>query len=126
MSSGERDPKTGRFPKGNGAGKGQWGGPAKGMGAERLMPKGDDYSDTIRALSRDPKHAEAKVAMRELVWQTWVSVAQGGDTDASRVAAATQMAKRVGMPEEPVETRVTGAEGGPVFIVTGVPRADAG
>ena len=47
-----RDPKTGRFPPGNGAGKGDgWGGPAKGAGGPPIKP-GDP--DGIQAMSNDP------------------------------------------------------------------------
>ena|SRR5215207_765535 len=44
-----RDPKTGRFPKGQGPG---WGGPAKGRSASRIKP-GDP--DGIQPMSHDPR-----------------------------------------------------------------------
>lgn len=56
-----RDPKTGRFPPGNGAGKGDgWGGPAKGAGGPPIKP-GDP--DGIQAMSNDPE-VKAKAADR--------------------------------------------------------------
>jgi hypothetical protein len=90
----DRDAK-GRFPRGNGAGKGQWGGPAKGASTSRLAPAGDDYSDAIRALARDPAHAESKAPLRELVFRTWVDVATASDNDSARVAAAEKIADRL-------------------------------
>lgn len=75
-------------------GKG-WGGPAKGASTSRLAPAGDEYSDHIRALSRDPAHAEAKAPLRELAMRTWVEVCQASESDAARVTAAEKLMDRL-------------------------------
>lgn len=108
-------PARGAPAGGEGKGAG-WGGPANGASETRLGPKGDDHSDAIRALARDPKHMEAKAALREVVLTTIHDVMTNGDTDAARVTAALGLAKKIGLQDEPAETRVTGADGGPVEI----------
>ena len=111
----ERDPKTGRFPRGNGPGKGNWGGPAKGASTSRLGPAGDDYSDAIRALSHDPRHAEAKAPLRELALRTWIEVAQSSENDSARVTAAEKIMDRLdGRATAPVT--VSPGEGGPLIV----------
>ncbi len=59
----DRDPRTGRFPKGNGPGRGSrgdgWGGPAKGASASRIR-RGDPGG--IQAMSND---AEIKARQAE-------------------------------------------------------------
>ena len=90
----ERDPKTGRYPKGNGAGSGAgWGGPAKGAGAAPI--DASEYGDAIRALARDPKHMESKAVLRELVFATWVQVATSSEQDSARVSAADKIMERL-------------------------------
>ena len=59
--SGIRDPKTGRFPKGNGKG---WGGEAKGASVSRILP-GDP--DGIQAQSNTPDVRQAGAALREYI-----------------------------------------------------------
>lgn len=119
----ERDPATGRFPKrpstsaGPKGGKG-WGGPANGQGAPQFAA-GDAWTDHVRALSRDPRHAEAKAALRELYLRTLVDVAVTAPESSARVAAADKLADRVdGKARQAVEQ--SGPDGGPIQTETKV------
>jgi hypothetical protein len=109
----DRDAK-GRFPRGNGAGKGAgWGGPANGSSASRI--DAGEYGEHVRALARDPKHAEAKAALRELYLTTLVQVAVTAPEAGARVAAADKLADRVdGKAKQPVEN--SGPDGGPMVM----------
>ena len=64
----DRDPKTGRFPKGNGAG---WGGPAKGASASRIR-KGDP--DGIQRMSNDRDVKARQDERREKVLRLYEDV----------------------------------------------------
>lgn len=76
-----RDPKTGRFPKGNGAG---WGGPAKGASTSRIKP-GDP--DGIRTMNRGK---EVQAERREKVLRMYEEI--------------------VDDPEQPVMARITAGD----------------
>lgn len=94
----ERDPKTGRFPKGRGLGqhgdrKGEgWGGPRKGDG---LIIDSSELAQAVSALATDPANQAAKAAMRHLSLSTWVDVAQSSDNDGARVTAAEKIMERI-------------------------------
>lgn len=102
-----------------------WGGAAKGAGKTRFDALPPEQLAAIQDLARDPKHMEAKAAVREAVLMTVMDIMLNGDSDGARVTAALGMAKKVGLQDEPTETRHTGADGGAVVlkVVTGVPRA---
>lgn len=114
-------PRTSTTRRGNGAGHG---GPAKGRGwgggsngastAPKLAPAGDDFSDQIRALSRDPKHAEAKAPLRALALTAWVEVLQDRDHP-QRVIAADKLLTRLD-GAAPQTTAITGGGGAPLAI----------
>lgn len=105
----ERDPKTGRFPRGNGSGGAGWGGPEKGASTSRLKEKGDEYSDAVRALARDPKHEEAKAPLRELALKTWVEVCQD-KAHPQRVVAADKIYERLDGKARQTTDITTGGE----------------
>ncbi len=105
--------------RGNGAG---WGGPAKGKSTSRVTTGGDEYSDAVRALAHDPKHAEAKAPLRELALKTWVDVCLNSEGDGYRVAAAEKIMDRI---DGRAAADVTSG-GQPIAnfsIITGVERA---
>jgi hypothetical protein len=94
----ERDPVTGRFPPGRGAGlhgprKGRgWGGQRKGAG---VILDSSELAKAVVALASDPGNQAAKAAMRHLSLATWVDVAQSSDNDGSRVLAAEKIMDRI-------------------------------
>jgi hypothetical protein len=92
-----------------------WGGDAQGEGRP-LAGIDDATSNAIRALARDPKAQDAKAVFRERVLTTIADIMVNGDSDSARVTAALGLAKKIGLQDEPAETRVTGAEGGPVQV----------
>ncbi len=70
----------------------------------------------IRALAQDPANKAAKAAMREDVLATIHEIMTDGQNEGARVTAALGLAKKVGLQDEPTETRVTGSEGGPLVV----------
>lgn len=119
-----RDPKTGRFPKGNGAG---WGGSAKGASTSRLVASDDPdaqaaaYSDAVRALSHDPKHAEAKQPLRELALSVYVEVCQD-KAHSHRLYAAEKMLARIdGQPTQNTDITSKGERVG--YVIEAPPEA---
>lgn len=101
-------PRYGGPPKG--ASFMGWGGPARGAGGPEFAPGKTDYQQAISALAADPKHMEAKAALRELALKTWVDVAQDGQNESARVSAADKLAARVGLAEE-TKIRHSNSEG---------------
>jgi hypothetical protein len=124
-----RNPGTGKAPhngNANGPGMGAgWGGPANGASTSRLAGAGDAYSDAIRALAADPRHAASKVPLRELVFRTWVEVAAGGESESARVVAAEKLMDRLD-GKATQRSEVTGADAGPLEIVRRIvdPKAE--
>lgn len=113
----ERDPKTGRFPRGNGAGHGGprngegWGGSAKGAStAPRLGPAGDPESDAIRALLRDPANMEAKAEFQAEMLAIQIGIARGGESEANRLNAADKVLDRLGGKPKQQTDITTGGE----------------
>lgn len=106
-----RSPGAGKPPhngkaRGEGSGPG-WGGPAKGHAPAPLAPAGDAYSDAVRALAHDPRHAASKAPLRELALRTWIEVAQRSDNDSARVVAAEKIMDRLdGKATQHVSARV--------------------
>ncbi len=104
-----RDPKTGKLPKGNGAGKGDgWGGPAKGASASRIRP-GDP--EGIQAMGNDPD-VKAKAEQRgELVREHLFNLALGAARQETQVAAAVAYLDRT--EGKPVQRNVNLNTGDP-------------
>ena len=106
--------------RGNGAG---WGGPARGAG----KPAGDNG---LTGRPHGVKHgqgkqAQARAALEDaapLAVQTLIDVA-GNLDDQRAVNAAVAILNRIGLHEK-AGLELAGADGGPVVIVTGVPRAE--
>ncbi len=88
--------------KGVGCGESWW--PKEMRGRKVVQPMTSEYAAAVRAMARDPKAKEAREALRNLALTTWVQVAQSSEYDSARVQAADKIAKRVGLPEEPVVT----------------------
>ena len=104
-----RNPGSGKRPH-NGSARGSggdkpagghgWGGSAKGAHDHRQAPAGDEYSDHVRALARDPKHAEAKAPLRELAMTVWVEVCKDVAHPQRVVAAEKLMDRLDGKPKQ--------------------------
>jgi hypothetical protein len=114
-----RNPGSGKRPvntpaRGDGMGEG-WGGSAKGASSSRLAAAGDEYSDAIRALALDPRHAASKAPLRELAFRTWVQVARDGESESARVVAAEKLMDRLD-GKATQRSEIGGLEGGPVRI----------
>jgi hypothetical protein len=107
------DPRHPR--RGNGAG---WGGPAqgKGDGSGAGRPEGSKNGDSKQSRARAALEDAAPLAV-----QTLIDVA-GSLEDPRAVAAAMAILNRVGLHEKS-GLEVTGQDGGPVVVVTGVKRA---
>lgn len=122
-------PRTSTTRRGNGAGHGGpakgrgWGGDPKGASAaQKLAPAGDDYSDQIRALSRDPKHAEAKAPLRELALTAWVEVIKDAAHPQRVVAAEKLMDRLDGKPTQPTDLTSKGERMG--YVITAPPESE--
>jgi hypothetical protein len=92
--------------RGNGPGKGQWGGPAKGASTSRILP-GDP--DGIAALARDPTNKALKDSMRAELWQRLHHIALNGENETVQVTAADKLLDRIdGKPKQTqeIEARV--------------------
>jgi hypothetical protein len=103
----ERDPKTGRFPKGNGAG---WGGPRMGKGN-----KGAGPGRPIGIANGEGKAARARAALEEfapLAVKTITDIASNID-DQRALAAALSVLNRIGLHEKS-GVEHTGAGAGPI------------
>lgn len=91
-------------------------------------PKGTPKSGGRKKGSLNKATAEAKRSLEELArthtataMQALAHVADHGESEAARVSAATAILDRgYGKPKQALEH--SGEGGGPVFIVTGVPR----
>ena len=97
-----RDPKTGRFPKGNGPGRGGpakghgWGGPPKGASTSRIKP-GDP--EGIQALSNDAEIKACAAARAEALLDHLFHLAMKADRQETQLAASVAYLNRVeGMP----------------------------
>ena len=105
--------------RGKGAG---WGGPARGEGKP---PGSPEAGRTPGVKDGEGKRAQARAALEDaapLAVQTLISVA-GNVDDQRAVNAAVAILNRIGLHEK-AGLEVGGPDGGPVVIVTGVPRAD--
>lgn len=104
----ERDPKTGRFPKGNGAGKGDgWGGPAKGAGGPPIKP-GDP--EGIQRMSNDPAVKARQAARLERVKRKIYRLAMKAAREETQLAACIAFANREeGMPVARVDANTKGS-----------------
>ena len=119
-------PATRGTRRGNGPGHG---GPAKGKG-HVLKPAGDPVSDAARALSAKVKPGEGKKSVadlmaaagaRELAARRWLEILND-PTHPHHASMVAKAAERMdGAPVQPV----SGADGGPLIIMTGVPRPNA-
>ena len=113
-------PRTSGTRQGNGAG---WGGPAKGAGA----PPGSGQGGRPPGVKDgEGKRAQARAALEEaapLAVQTVIGIARD-PSDQRALQAATAILNRIGLHEKS-GVEHTGEGGGPMIIVTGVPRADA-
>lgn len=107
-----RDPKTGRFPKGNGAGRGGpakgagtgkgWGGPARGASTSRIRP-GDPES--IQRLSNNPD-VKARQALRaEALTDHLFDLAMNAERQETQLAAAVACLDRI--EGKPIQRSVT-------------------
>lgn len=108
------DPRHPR--RGNGAG---WGGPAqgKGDGTGAGRPEGSKNGESKQTRARAALEDAAPLAV-----QTLINVA-GNIDDQRAVNAAVAILNRIGLHEK-AGLELAGADGGPVVIVTGVPRAE--
>lgn len=99
------DPRHPR--RGNGPGKGQWGGEAKGASVSRILP-GED-GGAIRALALDPSNKALKDGMRAELWARLHHIALNGETEVVQVTAADKLLDRIdGKPKQTqeIEARV--------------------
>lgn len=122
MTEPPKRPRPTQFVKGHG-------GPAKGTG-HRMKPAGDPVSDAARAKTAGVKPGEGKRRKiaelleerdaRAVVADAWMAILR----DPSHPHHATMIDKAAnrldGAPTQPV----SGEGGGPVLVVTGVPRAE--
>ncbi len=97
-----RDPKTGRFPKGNGSGRGGpakghgWGGPPKGASNTRIKP-GDP--EGIQALSNDAEIKARAAARTEALLDHLFHLSLKAQREETQLAASVAYLNRVeGMP----------------------------
>ena len=97
-----RDPKIGRFPKGNGSGRGGpakghgWGGPPKGASTTRIK-LGDP--EGIQALSNDAEIKARAAARAETLLDHLFHLAMKGEREETQLAASVAYLNRVeGMP----------------------------
>lgn len=89
-----RDPKTGRFPPGNGAGKGDgWGGPAKGAGGPRIG--GGPAGDAIRAMAHDPEVKASAAERVETLKDHLFHLAKNAQREETQLAATVAFINRV-------------------------------
>lgn len=105
--------------RGNGAG---WGGPARGAGKP---PGSPGAGRPLGVKNGEGKRAQARAALEEaapLAVQTLINVAADVN-DQRAVNAAVAILNRIGLHEK-AGLELGGADGGPVVIVTGVPRAE--
>lgn len=115
----QRDPKTGRFPRGNGAG---WGGPAKGGSASRIR-KGDP--EGIQAMSNDPEIAAARETRIAELKEHLYGLATSAERQETQLAATVAYLNReLGTPAASVNARVEGEMGVTLQIVSGVEREE--
>ena len=88
-----RDPRTGRFPKGNGSGRG---GPPKGASTTRIKP-GDP--DGIQALSNDAEIKARAAARAEALLDHLFHLSLKAQREETQLAASVAYLNRVeGMP----------------------------
>jgi hypothetical protein len=115
----ERDPKTGQFPKGNGAG---WGGPKKGASTSRIR-KGDP--EGIQRMSNDPDVKAAAAERIATLKEHLFTLARNAERQETQLAATVAYLNReLGTPAASVSAQVSGANGGPIHYVidTGIDR----
>lgn len=118
----ERDPKTGRFPKGNGAG---WGGAAKGASTSRLRDAGDAYSDAVRALKDDPAHRAVKQELQADMLAIQIEIARNGETESNRLNAADKVLDRLGGKPRQQTDVTSGGERLQSYVMIVPPEADS-
>lgn len=95
----ERDPKTGRFPKGNGAGGKGWGGPAKGASTSRI-----EHGDPA-GITRTNRGRDIQEVRREKVLNLYESVVDDPKQPVmARITAGDKLLDRI--DGKPVQTNV--------------------
>jgi hypothetical protein len=87
----ERDPKTGRFPKGNGAGGTGWGGDKKGAGRNVPFTADDEFRG-----ARTSESIQAKIASREEVLELYTTVLRDPEeATPNKLAAGDKLLDRI-------------------------------
>ena len=118
----ERDPKTGRFPKGNGAGRGGsakgkgWGGPARGASTSRIRV-GDP--DGIQALSNDPAVKARQAKRAAALTDHLFDLAMNADRQETQLSAAIACLDRT--EGKPLQRQDVTSQGGRVGYVIAAP-----
>ncbi len=117
-----RDPQTGKFPKGNGAGQGGpakgegWGGPARGASTKRIKA-GDP--DGIQALSNDAAVKAHQVERAEALTDHLFALAMNADRQETQLAATIACLDRI--EGKPVQRQDVTSQGGRVGYVIAAP-----
>jgi hypothetical protein len=111
-----RDPKTGRFPPGNGSG---WGGPKRGESqtAGRVAE--------FQPMSNDPEIAAARETRIAELKEHLYGLAKSAERQETQLAATVAYLNReLGTPAASLNARVDGEMGVTMQIVSGVEREE--